>query len=85
MNKLKWTGMVIGLAAVLLTPLVGAAIAAPPTETTHWLGPRISIVWPHNGGGTFTSVANSKAVNVSVWPSNAVSCVVITQYNFLST
>jgi len=74
MSKLKWIGMVVGVAAVLLTPLAGAAVAAPPTETTRWLGPRISIVWPHDGGGTFTSVARSKAVNVSVWPSNAVSC-----------
>jgi len=56
----------------LIALLVGAGSAA--AQQPFWHSPRISIVWPHNGAGVFTSVANSKAVNISVWPSDAVSC-----------
>jgi hypothetical protein len=62
----------VALAALMTT--MGRAEAAPQSESI-WQGPRIAIVWPHNGAGVFTSVANSRAVNVSVWPSNAVRCM----------
>lgn len=74
-HKTRFIGIMLATAlALIAAPLAGSASAAPLEQTTNWLGPRISIVWPHDGGGTFTSVAKSKAVNVSVWPSNAVSC-----------
>lgn len=68
--------LLFAIAAVLLLtslPLTAAAAAESPLLGA-WDGPRISIVWPHNGAGVFTPVAKSKAVNVSVWPSSAVSC-----------
>jgi hypothetical protein len=66
--------LIIGV--VVLATLIAAAgrVEAAPQAASNWQGPRIAIVWPHNGAGVFTSVANSRAVNVSVWPSNVVSC-----------
>lgn len=55
-------------------PVAATASAADAAYQRAWQTPRISIVWPHNGAGVFTPVARSKAVNVSVWPSAAVSC-----------
>lgn len=66
---------IIGVVTLMaLIAVMGRAEAAPQAASS-WQGPRIAIVWPHNGAGVFTSVASSRAVNVSVWPSNAVRCV----------
>jgi hypothetical protein len=43
-------------------------------EWTPLSGARVSIVWPQDGAGHPTSVSQSRAVNVSVWPTDKVSC-----------
>jgi hypothetical protein len=60
--------LIIGV--VVLATLIAAAgrVEAAPQAASNWQGPRIAIVWPHDGAGVFTSVANSRAVNVSVCP-----------------
>src|SRR5262245_60518103 len=66
-----------GLASLLVALVlgsVGQAAGAPLAVDAEWKSPLVAIVWPHNGSGVQTPVASSKAVNVSVWPGNAVSC-----------
>jgi hypothetical protein len=65
--------VIAAAALVAMITVIGRAEAAPQAAS-NWQGPRIAIVWPHNGAGVFTSVATSRAVNVSVWPSNAIHC-----------
>lgn len=69
--------LLMGITA-LITLIAGVpaatAAAAGVSFQKAWNTPRISIVWPHNGGGVYTPVAQSKAVNISVWPSESVSC-----------
>jgi len=62
------------LAIALLLPLAGRSAAVAQEPVQLWEGPRISIVWPHDGHGNPTPVAKSRMVNVSVWPSNQVAC-----------
>ena len=64
---------------VLLPALAVTLAAADPAiaqepATIHLWQPRISIVWPHDGQGNPTSAEASRAVNISVWPQNQVSC-----------
>jgi hypothetical protein len=71
----KWslTGAVLALA---FATLAGTAQAGVLVDVV-WPTPRISIVWPHDGNGVFTTVVKSKEVNISVWPSNSVSCTAV--------
>ncbi|MBI5032215.1 MAG: hypothetical protein HZB51_16920 [Chloroflexi bacterium] len=43
-------------------------------DWTPLSGVRISIVWPHDGAGHSTTVSQSRAANVSVWPTDKVGC-----------
>ncbi len=72
-TRLTPMGIVL-IVFLLLLIFAGHAGAAPLPADANWQTPFIAIVWPHNGAGVPTSVAQSRAVNVSVWPSNAVSC-----------
>lgn len=64
--------LIIGIAAAIsLLPVATAAAAA---VQPFWYQPRISIVWPHDGEGKQTPVAGSEVVNISVWPTDSVSC-----------
>ncbi|HHX42670.1 MAG TPA: hypothetical protein GX714_01605 [Chloroflexi bacterium] len=61
----------------------GLVLADPPharrstpaasQQTMTWQ-PQIAIVWPHDGQGAATSVEESRAINVSVWPADQVRC-----------
>jgi len=76
------------LFVLALALLVGAVSpwevwADPPTagrgQTPSWSQvlpwyPQIAIVWPHDGQGVPTTVEQSRAVNVSVWPAQQVRC-----------
>lgn len=60
----------------LLVPLLGvsgSSIAQAQPSSAVWM-PQIAIVWPQDGKGHQTGVAQSRAVNVSVWPTNQVGC-----------
>jgi len=84
--KRHWSSIMRALAALAAVALlVGAAtpVGARAEQVGHapaqeplqlWQGPRISIVWPHDGQGHPTPVAKSRMVNVSVWPQNQVAC-----------
>lgn len=49
--------------------------AAPADQATaRFERPRIGVVWPHDGQGNQVAVAESRFVNVSVWPSEPVAC-----------
>jgi hypothetical protein len=52
-----------------LTPVPVFAAGA----SSDWF-PNVSIIWPHDSSGVPTNVAASSEVNVSVWPTNIVSC-----------
>jgi hypothetical protein len=72
---LRTTLLVTGMfVAVLVLGSAAHADAAPTRADANWQSPFIAIVWPQNGGGVFTPVGSSKAVNISVWPTNSVSC-----------
>lgn len=58
------------LAALLV---VRPGITHGAAASTLW-NPRIAIVWPHDAQGNQTAVASSSFVNVSIWPTNQVSC-----------
>jgi len=62
------------LLALLVVFLPVGPVAGAPLATHIPWDPRISIVWPHDGQGNPTPVERSRAVNVSVWPANQVSC-----------
>lgn len=62
----------VGPLAVLRPPATAAAPAS--VEANVLWAPRIAIVWPHDGDGKQTGVAQSRFVNISVWPANQVSC-----------
>ncbi|MDQ4076023.1 MAG: hypothetical protein M3220_07230 [Chloroflexota bacterium] len=65
---------------VLILPLVAPLLfhLSPRASAAQALGTvwerQIAIVWPHDGQGNPASVAQSRAVNVSVWPRNPVAC-----------
>lgn len=59
--------------SVLLALLV-LGVLPVVADWTPLSGARISIVWPHDGAGHPTTVSQSRAVNVSVWPTDKVSC-----------
>ncbi len=64
------------LPVVLLNVLVLLVVIASPVaaQWTQIVGARISIVWPQDGSGHQTAVAQSRAINVSVWPTGQVAC-----------
>lgn len=75
--------LAFGLALSIVATSPGTILAVPPTvgRGRSWLGPsvmpwypQIAIVWPHDGRGVPTSVERSRAVNVSVWPTQQVRC-----------
>jgi hypothetical protein len=68
----------LALALGALAPLATAGAEALPAPfraggRAEWT-PRISLVWPQDGAGHATRAAQSRAINVSVWPTNAVPC-----------
>ncbi len=63
----SWAAAVLGL----LMALSGASEA---TAATAMWDPRVAIVWPQDGQGRQASVAQSRAVNVALWPANQVNC-----------
>jgi hypothetical protein len=65
---------IVGMAVLAALVTTMGHVEAAPRAVSNWLEPRIAIVWPHDGSGKQTNVANSRAVNVSVWPSNTVTC-----------
>lgn len=68
--KVTVRSFVITVAVLALLSLAVLPVAAQWTSIT--LG-QIAIVWPQSGG-LGTSVAQSTAVNISVWPTGAVTC-----------
>jgi hypothetical protein len=68
--KIRRRLFAILVAMLTLFPLAGSAT----TLAAHPWQPHIAIVWPHDGQGNPTTVAQSRAVNISVWPSTQVSC-----------
>jgi hypothetical protein len=63
------------LSTLALLTLVRSASAWPAADySNYWVPGVISIVWPHDGQGNPTAVAQSRAVNVSVWPNDARFC-----------
>lgn len=63
-------GLVV-FGALLL--LAGRTSAQAQPSLFAW-NPEIAIVWPQDGQGHQTSVQQSRAINVSVWPTNEVTC-----------
>jgi hypothetical protein len=63
---------------VLVALLLLLAVASPTpahAQSPGWLPPvRIAVVWPHDEQGKPVPVEQARAVNVSVWPTNAVPC-----------
>ncbi len=68
------TARFVSLLSVLLAVLSGVALAAPAAQAQPGWNPQVAIVFPQDGQGHQTGVAQSHAVNVSVWPTNEVSC-----------
>ncbi len=64
----------VAILLMVLGALVAPVGAATAEESVHLWQPRISVVWPHDGHGNPTSVEQSRMVNISVWPQNAVGC-----------
>ena len=69
--KIRRRLFVILVAMLTLFPLAGSATTLAAQSSWH---PYIAIVWPHDGRGNPTTVAQSRAVNISVWPTKQVSC-----------
>lgn len=61
-------GFVLALGAMVGSGASSVRAVSPLFE------PRIAIVWPHDGHGHPTAVAQSRAVNVSIWPTDSVRC-----------
>jgi hypothetical protein len=59
------------VAMLTLFPLAGSATTLAAQSSWY---PYIAIVWPHDGQGNPTTVAQSRAVNISVWPTKQVGC-----------
>nr|HPL30117.1 hypothetical protein [Anaerolineae bacterium] len=72
LKKAKRCTLLLLVLGGLLAPAASAA-AQDPGEVHFWQ-PRISVVWSHDGHGNPTSVEQSRMVNISVWPQNAVGC-----------
>ena len=62
-------------AAILLSQISTTSAALTASQTQINWDARTTIVWPHDGSGRPTHVAQSRAVNVSVWPVNQVDCL----------
>jgi hypothetical protein len=63
------------LSTLALLTLVSSASAWPAADySNYWTSYAVSIVWPHDGQGNPTVVAQSRAVNVSVWPIESELC-----------
>ncbi|MGI8916715.1 MAG: hypothetical protein ACR2JY_23565 [Chloroflexota bacterium] len=62
---------------VLLLAVAAPLVIAAPAATAAGVGfnpPQIAIVWPQYPGGHGTSLSQSAAVNVSVWPTGTIAC-----------
>lgn len=64
----KWFGRVIFLALLALNVMPATA------DAPSIFNSKISVVFPQDGQGRSTSVAQSRAINVSVWPTGQVRC-----------
>ncbi len=62
------------VAILLLSAALPAAGAGQSTAVSTAWNATIAVVWPHDGAGHGTGVAGSRAVNISVWPRDQVSC-----------
>lgn len=62
--------LILGAMALLSR---GTAQAAPAAQASAWQ-PIIAVVWPHDAAGRAAPVDRGAFVNVSLWPTQAVSC-----------
>lgn len=63
-------------APATLSVIPTGAVTQDQAAAALW-EPQIAIVWPHDGAGTPTDVTGSRALNISVWPRNMVSCAAL--------
>lgn len=69
---MKLSSLLIAGLVVSLAPFMrGNQVASADDYRRPWM-PHIAIVWPHDGQGNPTNVAESRAVNVAVWPQTNV-------------
>jgi hypothetical protein len=72
--KIRRRLFAILVAMLILCFLIGPGSIASGAQRSYYWYPRTSIVWPHDGQGNPTSVVQSRAINVSVWPTRQVPC-----------
>ena len=65
---------VVALSLTFAILLAGTATALASYPPNMWVPSVVAVVWPQNESGGGTSVASSRAVNVSVWPVNQTYC-----------
>ena len=63
------------LALIFSSMIFNLGILPANAQGPQFLPGRISIVWPQDGLGHGVSIAQARALNLSIWPIGRVSCV----------
>lgn len=80
MNRRGFLAGSLGAAVAFVSVSDGKVAVAAGRDPSPLWRPRIAVVWPHDGQGNAVPVAQSRAVNVSIWPTDPTRCASPSMY-----